>query len=455
MTARARLIAGAPTPAAAPGRDEADNRAPGRLISSTVAIPDPGDLIARLPESDALAWVRRGDGLVGWGTAAKITLPAGHDRFAAGEKWLREMFDTALVSDEISVPGTGPVAFGSFTFDPTSDGSVLVVPSAVLGRRDGQAWLTTISAEPDPGATPSPADSVPGECRDAATLLPEPATRRPPTGLCWSDGQLTAPAWERAVATAVAAIKAGQLGKVVLAIELCVTAAQDIDARVLLARLADRYPDCYTFSCAGLLGATPELYIRRTGRQLYSLVLAGTVSRGGTPEHDRALGEALLASAKDQDEHQYAVADVRAALTPLCADLRIDPEPSLLKLANVQHLATEVHGELAAGEAADYTALSLAAAMHPTAAVCGTPTEAAMELIRALEGMDRARYSGPVGWVDGKGNGEWGIALRCGEVAGRQARLIAGCGIVAGSDPAAELAEARAKFWPMRYALEG
>ncbi len=276
-----------------------------------------------------------------------------------------------------------------------------------------------------------------------------------PTGLRWSDGNLTAPDWERAVATAVEVISRGQLRKVVLAMELNVTSPQEIDARVLLGRLAERYPDCYAFSCAGLVGATPELLIRRTGRQLYSLVLAGTVARGGTPAQDKVLGDSLLASAKDQEEHQYAVADVRTALSPLCADLRIEAEPRLLRLANVQHLATEVHGELAAGEAVKHTALALAAALHPTAAVCGTPTEQAMELIRELECMDRARWSGPTGWVDSKGNGEWGISLRCGEVTGRHARLIAGCGIVAGSDPAAELAEAQAKFWPMRYALEG
>ena len=424
----------------------------------TIQVADPGDLLARLPEPEALAWVRRGDGLVGWGTAARVTLPAGPDRFAAGEKWLRELFDSALVADEVDVPGSGPVAFGSFTFDPTCDGSVLVVPRAVLGRADGQSWLTTIEAQPESGGTaagnagqaPKPSGHVPPDA-----IIPDRVPLTPPSGLRWSDGRLTAPAWEEAVATAVGAIRARQLSKVVLAMELNAAAAEDIDARVLLARLAERYPDCYTFSCAGLLGATPELYIRRTGRQIYSLVLAGTLPRGGTPEQDAALGEELLASAKDQDEHQYVVADVRAALRPLCADLSIDEHPFLLRLANVQHLATEVQGELAAGEAAKHSALALAAALHPTAAVCGTPTETAMELIRELEGMDRARYSGPVGWVDGKGNGEWGIALRCGEISGRNARLIAGCGIVAGSVPAVELAEAQAKFWPMRYALEG
>jgi menaquinone-specific isochorismate synthase len=436
-------------------RDEGVVNAPGRLVVRTVPVADPGDLIARLPGPKApLAWVRRGDGLVGWGTVAKITLPAGPDRFAAGEKWLRELFDSALVADEIEVPGSGPVAFGSFTFDPTSDGSVLVIPRAVLGRRDGRAWLTSIAAEADPGLDRGSGRQAPPPAIPAPEL-PRPAPRTQPTGLRWSDGRLTAPAWEQAVATAVDAIAAGQLRKVVLAMELNVTAADDIDARVLLSRLAGRYPDCYTFSCAGMLGATPELYIRRTERQIYSLVLAGTLPRGGTPEDDEALGRTLLSSAKDQEEHQYVVADVRAALTPLCAGLRIDPEPVLLKLANVQHLATEVHGELASGEAAKHSALSLTAAVHPTAAVCGTPTETAMELIRELEFMDRARWAGPVGWVDGKGNGEWGIALRCGEIAGNQARLIAGCGIVAGSQPAAELAEAQSKFWPMRYALEG
>lgn len=407
-------------------------------------MPDPGDLIARLPEAGALAWVRRGDGLAGWGTAARITLPAGQDRFAAGEKWLRELFDAADVTDEVAVPGTGPAAFGSFTFDPTSDGSVLVVPRAVLGRREGVSWLTTI--------TPA---GRPERVLDDAAGRREAASLAMPTGVRWSDGSLTAPQWERAVETAVAAIAAGDLRKVVLAMELNATAAADIDPRVLLGRLATRYPDCYTFACDGLVGATPELLIRRTGSEVYSLVLAGTRPRGGTPPADLTLGESLLASAKDREEHHYAVADVRAALEPLCASLDIDPQPSLVRLANVQHLGTQVNGRLAAGDEASHSALALAAALHPTAAICGTPAELAMEVIRELEHMDRGRYSGPVGWVDSHGNGEWGIALRCGLVAGRTARLFAGCGIVAESDPPAEVAEAQSKFWPMRYAIEG
>jgi menaquinone-specific isochorismate synthase len=434
-------------------RDEAAQRAPGRLAVRTAEVPDPGDLLALLPVSDALSWVRQGDGLVGWGTAARITLPAGHDRFAAGEKWLREVFDAADVTDELRLPGTGLVAFGSFTFDPASDGSVLVVPNVVLGRSGGRSWLTTIGpADGDgSGRAGPPAPGPPGVPGPLST----PARLITPTGVRWSDGALSAPDWERAVAAAVDAIGAGTVRKVVLALELHATAAQEIDPRVLLTRLAARYPDCYTFACAGLVGATPELLIRRTGDRVHSLVLAGTTPRGGTAEADDELGAALLASAKDLAEHQYAVQDVRASLAPLCARLEVASRPALLRLANVQHLATRVEGVLADDGSGQRSALALAAALHPTPAVCGTPSESALELIRELEGIDRGRYSGPVGWVDARGNGEWGIALRCGEISGRQARLFAGCGIVAGSQPAFELAEAQAKFRPMRQAIEG
>jgi menaquinone-specific isochorismate synthase len=425
--------------------------APGRLTVQTVPIDDPGDLLARLPDNSPLAWVRGGEGLVGWGQVARLVISAGDDRFTAGEKRLSELFDGADISDEVGVPGSGPVAFGSFTFDPTSDGSVLVVPAVVLGRRSGRCWMTTIGAnETGPGA---------GGDQD----VPPPGGKPAPGGrLRWHDGSLSAPQWERAVSAAVARIHAGDLGKVVLARDLYATAPDDLDVRVLLARLAARDPDCWTFSCAGLAGATPELYIRREGAEISSLVLAGTTPRGVTTAQDEALGQALLASAKNVEEHRYAVADVRAALAPRCARLDVDDHPWLLRLASLQHLATTVTGRLTMPRARDgnglgahASALALAAALHPTAAVCGTPADAAMELIRDLEGMDRGRYAGPVGWVDARGNGEWGIALRCAELDGPRARLFAGCGIVADSDPAAELAEAQVKFRPMQDALEG
>jgi menaquinone-specific isochorismate synthase len=416
----------------------------GRLFVRSVAVPDPGDLLGHLPQPDAVAWVHHGAGLVGWGEAARVTLPAGDDRFTAGEKWHRSLFDAADIDDQVRVRGSGPVAFGTFTFDASSEGSVLIVPRVLVGRDGrGQAWLTTVTGEraPDLRALGWP-------------VAPESMLAPAPAGVRWHDGSLPGPQWERAVAEAVTAIKAGRLHKVVLAQDLFATASEPIDVRSLLRRLASRYPDCFTFACDGMVGATPELLIRQTGRQVSALVLAGTTPRGGDLAEDEALGAALLASAKNTEEHAYAVASMREALEPLCDELDSQSRPTLIKLPNLQHLGTWVRGMLAAG-GTPRSALGLAAAVHPTAAVCGTPTGAAFELIRELEHMDRERYAGPVGWVDADGNGEWGIALRCAQISGRTARLFAGCGIVAGSDPEAELAEAQVKFRPMRGAVEG
>ena len=413
----------------------------------TIPVPDPGDLMAQFRQAAGVAWVHHGDGLVGWGETARITLPAGEDRFTAGEKWLRALFDGAQVDDQVAEPGCGLVAFGSFTFDSASDGSVLVVPSTIIGRRGGRSWVTTITPAGRPPA--EPASALPG------LALPPPDPLTPPGELRWHDGSLSAPEWERAVAAAVTRIRAGQLGKVVLARDLYATASQDIDIRVMLHRLADRYPDCYTFACGNLVGATPELLIRRQDAEISSLVLGGTARRGRDADEDAELGAALLASAKELEEHQYAVVGVRSVLASRCDRLDVDASPSLVRFANVQHLATWITGHLARAQAnGDHSVLALADALHYTPAVCGTPAEVAMELIRDLEGMDRGRYAGPVGWIDARGNGEWGIALRCAEVEGRRARLFAGCGIVAGSDPAAELAETVAKFAAMRFALE-
>ena len=415
----------------------------GRLLVRTVAVPDPGDLLERIPQPDVVAWVHHGAGLVGWGEAVRVTLPAGEDRFTAGEKWLRSVFDAADVDDQVRVRGSGPVAFGTFTFDASSDGSVLIVPRVVLGRDGrGQAWLTTVLAR---RGHPIPAGNrpqTPGEPSPPAPLIR------------WHEGSLDEPRWEQAVAVAVAAIKAGGLRKVVLARDVFGTAAEPIDARVLLRRLAARYPDCFTFACDGMIGATPELLVRRDGRQVSALVLGGTLPRGADPAQDEALGAELLASAKNNEEHAYAVDSIREALQPLCETLEVEARPALLKFPNLQHLGTRVRGTLAGG-GTPKSALALAAAVHPPAAVCGTPTGAALDLIRELEHMDRERYAGPVGWIDAEGNGEWGIAIRCAQLSGRTARLFAGCGIVAGSQPAAELAETLVKLQPMRGALEG
>jgi len=404
-----------------------------RLSVHTVQVPDPGDLLAALPGSDVTAWVRHGTGIVGWGQAARVTLPAGNDRFTTAEKWLREVFDGASVRDEVEAHGTGLIGFGSFTFDDCSDGSILTIPRVVLGRDgSGLAWRTTITTAGADNAVVGP--DVPAPGGDAGAIS-------------WQDE--TAAGYKDAVATAVRRIIRGDLRKVVLARDLHATAEHPFDARAVLARLSARYPECYTFACGGLVGATPELLIRRDGDEARSLVLAGTTPRGATPEEDARLAAGLLSSAKDVEEHLYAATSVRDALAPLCESLDVSPT-ELLTLPNVHHLATRVVGRLAT----DRSALALAAALHPTGAVGGDPTDVAVELIRELESMDRRRYAGPVGWLDASGNGEWGIALRCAELDGNRARLIAGGGIVAGSDPASELAETVAKFRPMRMALD-
>jgi len=419
-------------PSGRPGGDRYSER----LIVRSTPVPDPGDdFLDQIPVPAAVAWVRQGAGLAGWGEAARVTLPAGADRFTDGEKWVREIADSADIEDKVRRHGSGLVAFGSFTFDDASDGSVLVIPRAILGRDGtGNAWLTTITPEGKPAWEPAPF---------------EPPV--PPGAVVWHDGSLSAPEWEQAVGEAVRRIThSPDLRKVVLARDLYASADRTIDARVLLRRLAARYPGCYTFCVRGMIGATPELLIRKDGWEVSSLVLAGTTPRGSTPAEDSDLARGLLGSAKENEEHEYAAASLRDALAPLCEAMYIAPRPELIRLPNVQHLGTRVRGTLAAVK----SALALVAAVHPTAAVGGTPTDVAVEAIRELESMDRERYAGPVGWIDADGNGEWGIALRCAQLSRHRARLFAGCGIVAGSDPAAELAETESKFRPMRTALE-
>jgi menaquinone-specific isochorismate synthase len=407
-----------------------------RLVVRSVPIPDPGeDFLDQVPGPPVVAWVRRSAGLAGWGEAARVALPTGADRFTAAEKWLGEVTDRADIDDMVRRRGSGLVAFGTFTFDDTSDGSVLIVPRAILGRDGtGNAWLTTI--------TP------PGEAPWAPGAFEPPAT---PGDIRWHDGSLSPLEWQQAVGEAVRRITCSPtLRKVVLARDVYASADRPIDPRVLLRRLAARFPGCYTFACDGLVGATPELLISRAGWEVGSLVLAGTAPRGATPAEDGELARALLGSAKENEEHGYAAESLRGTLAPLCSAMWVAPRPELIRLPNVQHLGTRVRGTLASVR----SALALLNAVHPTAAVGGTPTGEAVEAIRELESLDRERYAGPVGWVDADGNGEFGIALRCAQLDGDRARLFAGCGIVAGSDPAAELAETESKLRPMRAALE-
>jgi menaquinone-specific isochorismate synthase len=410
-----------------------------RLVTTT-PLADVPALLDLLPATGALSWVRRGEGLVGWGEAARLEV-SGPTALAEAAAWWAELSAGLDVDDPIGLPGSGPVLFAGIAFDPVAGTSVFVVPEVVVGRRGGVAWVTTVGDA-------DPADVL----ASAPAAVPAPLVR-----LRYADGALDPASWCATVAAAVERITAGDLEKVVLARDLMVTADAPLDPRSLLARLATRFPDCWTFAVDGLLGATPELLLRRTGRTLSSRVLAGTAPRGAGAEDDR-LAAALLGSAKDRAEHALAVDSLVRALEPYCTTLTAPEEPELLTLANVRHLATDVTGVQARrGARARAGLLELVGAVHPTAAVCGTPTPAAAELIGELEGMDRGRYAGPVGWLDARGDGEFGLALRCAQLCDDDpttARLFAGCGIVAGSDPAAELAETQAKFAAFQAALE-
>jgi menaquinone-specific isochorismate synthase len=410
------------------------------LVARTVPLPDPGPLLELLPERAALAWVRRGEGLVAWGEAMRVT-SSGPDRFDAAQRAWSQVVARSVVRDEVRLPGTGPVAFGSFSFSPGSPaGGVLVIPEVLVGHRAGTWWLTTIGV----GGVLPPIRQISAQPRQSSGDELNPVT--------FDSGVRTAPEWAGVVAEAIARIGAGSLEKVVLARDIRARTSEPVDPRRLLTRLAERYPGCWTFSVDGLLGATPEMLVKLERGLVTSRVLAGTIQRSQDDEHDLALAASLARSSKDLEEHEYAVRSVADALAPYCATTNVPESPFVLHLANVMHLATDVTGVLADGA----TALQLAAALHPSAAVCGTPTAAAAALIDEVEGMDRDRYAGPVGWLDAAGDGEWGIALRCArldQADPRSLRLFAGCGIVAGSDPQAELAESNAKLLPIREAL--
>lgn len=407
--------------------------APPCLHARTVAIDRPVDLTGLLPRTDGLAWLRRGEGLVAGGQILRREF----DSIADADAWWGEYAAALTIDNELAgLFGTGPLAFGSFTFDPdnTRHRSALIVPEWVVGRRGRQTWMTRLSTEP----------SVPVE-------LPAPATPpEAPGQVSYADGSMSGPAWESVVAEAVRRIRAGDLDKVVLARDLIARTARDIDYRWLVAQLVRAYRLCWTYHVDGLVGASPEMLVRRENGLVTSRVLAGTIQRTADADADRALAAHLSRSSKDLGEHDFAVASVAEALAPLCSGMNVPDAPYVLELPNVFHLATDV----AAAAKPDVSSLALATALHPSAAVCGTPTDAARQLIREVEGLDRGRYSGPVGWVDADGDGEWAIALRCGWIEGNTAQLYAGCGVVADSKPEAELAESMAKLVPMRDALE-
>ncbi len=398
-----------------------------------------GDLLEYADPADPLVWSRRGAWLVGGGDALTLTA-AGTDTASLADRW-REVAAAAHVDDHVEAPGSGLVAFGALPFAAHSASpAVLTVPRLTIGHAGDRTWATWVL--PDAGA-PDPTEPIPV-----------------PFGPHWSaavgPGALTPEGYQDAVRAGLAAIAAGEVSKVVLARDLAGTVPAGSDLRRLVRSLASGYPDTWVYAVHGLIGASPETLVTVAGGTVTARVLAGTVARGADPDADREAALALASSVKDLDEHGYAVRSLVDALTPHTSALAASEQPFTLALPNVWHLATDVE----ATTAADTSVLDLIAVLHPTAAVAGTPTDAALAAIARIEPSARGRYAGPVGWVDAHGDGEWAIALRGAQfdLAGADDTGIpftahAGAGIVAGSDPEAELLETRVKFRPIVDAL--
>ena len=366
-------------------------------------------LLAGLRDDDVVVLGGRDGGFVARGERARIDLPAGASDGSLGER----------VGNELAAIGDDAIAIGALPFNRVLAAS-LVVPEEIWFARDGVGP----SPEDDPALSP-----------DAFTLTPS---------LSHAD-------WCDLIEDAVTAVDAGQFEKVVVARAVEVMANRPIVVADVVRRLHDLYPSCTTYSVDGFVGASPELLIGRFGDQIVSHPLAGTTARVGDPDADNAAAAALLESAKDRSEHRLTVDGVADVLRPWCASLAVPAGPSVVALRNVTHLGTKITGTLS--PSAPASVLDLVAALHPTAAVGGVPSAAALSWLAKHERLDRGRYAGPVGWVDTRGNGEWWVGIRCAEIDDNRAVLRAGCGIVAGSDGPSELVESQLKLQALLAAL--
>ena len=436
---------------------------PDRLVATTVRLAGQGtgldaadvSLLAAAG-SDGVLWQHEGFGLAGRGAALRVELPRGLTDAAAGADVAGSLAAIHRGGD-VTGPGTGAVALGALPFVRGAPGS-LIVPRVLIGRHDSEAWFTTVTAAGDRPAAARLADTMVADALGGFTA-PRPAPSQfTLTSVMDHDD------WSALVAGAVARIGDGALGKVVLARQVDVTANRPFVTSDVLSRLLALYPTCMVFRVDGFLGASPELLIERRGTHVASHPLAGTIGRSGDLATDEALIAGLLASPKERREHAYVIDDLRRTLGPLCESLDVPDKPTVLELRNVSHLGTRLSGVLSAGPEPSAgqpahpglrvpSALQLVAEVHPTPAVGGTPTDEAVAYIGEVEGFDRGRYTGPVGWMDADGDGSWAIGLRSAHVDGDHATMYAGVGVVAGSRPGLELEETQLKLQALLAAL--
>jgi salicylate biosynthesis isochorismate synthase len=443
------------------GAERAVGRGRRTLVSVTVGAdtPDPCAAVfaSRLASDRWFCWEQpdRGFALAGLGVAHEAA-SRGPSRFGeVAEQCLRTGGDAVLDEPRGLPAGAGPVWLGGFAFDPDggspstwsslSPGS-LVLPELSLCRSGDRAFLTV-------NAVIQPGDDAGGRIAALAARLaglraeaPLPMLDPHPTSHAEIRSAHPPGDFEAAVSAATARIEAGEMEKVVLAREVVVAAAAAHDPAALFGAMREQFPACFCF-CVGtpeaaFTGASPELLVRRSGASASTVALAGSTRRSSDPAVDDHLGEQLLRSDKDRREQRIVCERIVRALRPHAVWVEATPEPEIVKVANIQHLATPVIAQLAE----PHSAVELAGMLHPTPAVGGEPWPQAATAIAELEGMDRGWYAGPVGWMDATEDGEFCVALRSALLRDREAHLFAGVGVVAGSDPAAELAETEVKL---------
>lgn len=447
-------------------------RATGREVLASVTVPldrgfDPSAAVFAA-RRDGESWFcleqrdRERSALAAVG-CVKALEDAGRDRFARVARAWRTLASEALCDPAEGPRGSGPVAVGGFAFADTGGGSPhwagfapasLEVPEASIARRGDDVRLT-LNALATADVTAE--DLLARLERRLAALRPAtlPLLDPDPAGRSRVVSTMPPEHYEAAVARAVERIRAGALDKVVLAREVEVHAPAAHDPAAVYGVLREAFPSCFVF-CAGrgdaaFVAASPELLVRRDGPRASSLALAGSARRSADPAVDAHLGEQLLRSAKDREEHAIVARRIERALRPHALWVAAAPEPVLVQVANIQHLATPIRAQLAS----PVPAVELAGLLHPTPAVGGEPFAAARPLIPALEGLDRGWYAGPVGWTDANEDGEFCVALRCALLRGPLARCYAGVGVVGDSDPAAELAETEIKLAALLPVLAG
>ena len=406
-----------------------------RVQTKATSLADLGkSVFLELLKGSDTAFLTQGEGLIGFGEQFRLEATGSNRIEELNHAW-KELVKSAEIEDELAIPGSGLIAFGAIAFsDHSASTSVLIVPKVILGQRSGQLWITLVNTT----------------WQEALTLISE--TKESETHhLRFEAGQISTEQFKTNISSALTKIEEHRVEKVVLARDIISSVPEDFDNSAALKYLATNFESCFTYNVDGLFGASPELLVKVSHSQVSARVLAGTAGRGTDPGVDEAIGQALTSSQKNLDEHKYAIDSLVSALAELAENIDADEIPFSLALPNLWHLASDVHAVLKA----DSSSLQVVKALHPSAAVAGTPRDKALELIQEIEQLDRGRYAGPVGWIGADGDGAWAIALRGAQLdkSNNLIRAFAGCGIVAGSTPEAELAETNLKFKPILDAL--